>query len=55
MLCRDEEHMLLLDTVENLSHHGRVALLCGLGCGVEGPFNLLLFCFWLKDFYLLFY
>lgn len=37
MLCRDEEHMLVLDAVEMLSYHGRVALLCGLG-RVVGPF-----------------
>lgn len=38
MLCRDEEYMLLLDIVEILSQHERVAVHCGLGCGVVGPF-----------------
>lgn len=53
MLCRDEEYMLLLDIVEILSQHERVALLCGLGCGVVGPLFLVVL-LWLDYVYLLF-
>lgn len=43
MLCGgDEEYMLLLDIVEILSQQEeRVVLLCGIGCGVVGPFGFL--------------
>lgn len=47
MLCRDEEYILLLDIVGILSQHGRVALLCGPGFGVVGPF-IFVFLLWLK-------
>lgn len=47
MLCGgDEEYMLLLDIVEILSQQEeRVVLLCGIGCGVVGPFSFFLVVF----------
>ena len=48
MLCRDEERMLVLDAVEMLSRHARVPLLCGLWCGVVGPFIFVVL-FWLEE------
>lgn len=47
MLCRDEGSMLVLDAVETLSHHARVPL-CGLWCGVVGPFIFVVL-IWLKE------